>query len=71
MKKILVNLAYFPFGNSMTISITGETAEATAQGSTIITYSRDEGTMTLETQVISPRLLTIVLGAISETHDVE
>lgn len=63
--------AYFPFGNSMTISITGETAEATAQGSTIITWQQGrKGTMTLETQVISPRLLTIILGAISETHDV-
>lgn len=60
--------AYFPFGNSMTIAIEGESVEAQANGSTIITWqSGRKGTATLETQVISPRLLAIVLGATTTT----
>jgi len=60
--------AYFPFGNSMTISITGDSVEATANGSTIITWQANrKGTAQLETQVISPKLLAIVLGATSTT----
>lgn len=61
--------AYFPFGNSMTISVTGDKVEANAQGTTIITWAANrKATMSLDTQVISSRLLAIVLGAISETE---
>jgi hypothetical protein len=60
--------AYFPFGNSMTISVTGEKVEATAQGTTIITWASDrKATMALETQTISSKLLAIILGAVEET----
>jgi len=61
--------AYFPYGNSISISVTGDTVEATAQGSTIITWAANrKATATIETQVISSKLLTIVLGAIASTE---
>lgn len=61
--------AYFPFGNSMSISVTGDKVEANAQGATIITWAANrKATMTLDTQTISSRLLTIVLGAIATTE---
>jgi hypothetical protein len=61
--------AYFPFGNSMTISVTGEKVEAMANGTTIITWAADrKATMSLDTQVISSRLLAIILGAVEETE---
>lgn len=61
--------AYFPFGNSINISVTGDKVEATAQGTTIITWAANrKATATIETQVISPRLLAIVLGATTTTE---
>lgn len=60
--------AYFPFGNSMTISVTGDKVEATANGTTIITWAANrKATMSLDTQVISSKLLAIILGAVEET----
>lgn len=60
--------AYFPFGNSLGISISGDSVNATANGSTIITWQANRtGQMTLESQVISPKLLTIILGATHTT----
>lgn len=56
--------AYFPFGNSFGISITGDSVEATANGATIITWQANrKGTMSLDSQTMSPKLLTIILGA--------
>lgn len=61
--------AYFPFGNSMTISVTGDKVEATANGSTIITWQANrKGTLQVESQIISPKLLTIILGATNTTE---
>lgn len=61
--------AYFPFGNSMTIGVTGDKVEAMANGSTIITWQANrKATAQIDTQVISPKLLAIVLGATSETQ---
>lgn len=61
--------AYFPFGNSISINVTGDKAEATAQGTTIITWaSNRKATATIETQTISSRLLAIVLGATSSVE---
>ena len=60
--------AYFPFGNSLGISITGDTVEALANGTTIITWAANrKAQMTLESQVISPKLMTIILGATHAT----
>lgn len=60
--------AYFPFGNSLGISITGDTVEALANGTTIITWAANrKAQMTLESQVISPKLMTIILGATHTT----
>lgn len=56
--------AYFPFGNSMTISVTGDKVEAMANGTTAVTWSSNrKASAQLETQIISPKLLAIVLGA--------
>lgn len=61
--------AYFPFGNSMSISVTGDKVEANAQGTTIITWAANrKATATIETQTISSKLLTIVLGATASTE---
>lgn len=60
--------AYFPFGNSLGISITGDTVEALANGTTIITWAANrKAQMTLESQVVSPKLMTIILGATHTT----
>jgi hypothetical protein len=60
--------AYFPFGNSMNISVTGDKVEAQANGTTIITWAANrKATMGLNTQVISSKLLAIILGAVEET----
>jgi len=62
--------AYFPFGNSMSINVTGDKVEANAQGTTIITWAANrKATMSLETQVISSKLLTIILGATATTEE--
>jgi hypothetical protein len=61
--------AYFPFGNSMNIGITGDKVEALANGTTIITWQANrKGTVQIDTQVISPKLLAIVLGATNSTE---
>lgn len=61
--------AYFPFGNSMTLSVTGDKVEAMANGTTIITWQADrKATCAIETQTINSRLLTIVLGATATTE---
>ncbi len=61
--------AYFPFGNSMSINVTGDSVEAQAQGSTIITWaSNRRATATINTQTISSRLMAIVLGATTTTE---
>lgn len=61
--------AYFPFGNSMTVSITGDKVEALANGTTIITWAANrKATAQIDTQVISPKLLAIVLGATNSTE---
>lgn len=61
--------AYFPFGNSMSINVTGDKVEANAQGTTIITWAANrKATMSLDTQTVSSKLLTIVLGAIETTE---
>lgn len=60
--------AYFPFGNSLSINITGDSVEALANGSTIITWQANrKAQASLESQTISPKLLTIVLGATNTT----
>lgn len=61
--------AYFPFGNSMKIGVTGDKVEATANGSTIVTWQANrKSTCQIESQTISPRLLTIILGATNTTE---
>ena len=61
--------AYFPFGNSMTVSITGDKVEALANGTTIITWQANrKGSVSIDTQVISPKLLAIILGAANSTE---
>jgi hypothetical protein len=60
--------AYFPFGNSMTLSVTGDNVEALANGTTIINWQANrKSTLQLESQVISQKLLTIILGATNST----
>lgn len=60
--------AYFPFGNTLTVSITGDNVEAMANGSAIINWaSNRKATAKLDTQTISPKLLMIVLGATNST----
>lgn len=59
--------AYFPFGNSLKISVSGDKAEATANGSTVITWQANrKATAELTTMVVNPKILAIILGA-SET----
>lgn len=61
--------AYFPFGNSLTIGVTGDKIEAEANGTTIITWQANrKATAQLDTQVISSKLLTIILGAATTTE---
>lgn len=60
--------AYFPFGNSLSVSVTGDKVEALANGTTIITWqSNRKATAKLDSDVISPKLLTIILGATQST----
>lgn len=60
---------YFPSANKFGLNVTGEVKEALAQGSTAISWQANrKGTMSLESNLISPRLLTIVLGAIETTE---
>ena len=60
--------AYFPFGNAMSIEITGDKVEALAQGTTAITWqSGRKGTAKIDTDVISNKLMTIILGAANTT----
>jgi hypothetical protein len=60
---------YFPSANKFGLNLTGEVKEALANGSTAITWQANrKGTMALDTQLISPRLLTIILGAVETTE---
>ena len=60
---------YFPSANRLGISVTGEVKEALASGVTAVTWQANrKATVQLDTQLISPRLLTIVLGAV-ETNE--
>jgi hypothetical protein len=62
--------AYFPFGNSMGVSITGDSVTASANGSTIITWQANrKAEMNLESDTVSPQILTIVLGATHATDE--
>jgi hypothetical protein len=60
---------YFPSANSLGISVSGETKEALAAGVTAITWSANRKmSIKLDTQLISPRLLTLILGAVETTE---
>lgn len=60
---------YFPSANSLGISVTGEVKEALASGVSAISWqSGRKATVKMDTQLISPRLLTIILGATETTE---
>lgn len=60
---------YFPSANSLALNVTGEVKEALASGVTAVTWQANrKATVKLDTQLISPRLLTIVLGAVETTE---
>lgn len=60
---------YFPSANSFGFSLTGESKEILEAGSPALTFQGGrKGTVKIDTQIISPKLLTIMLGAVETTE---
>ncbi len=60
---------YFPSANSFGFSLTGESQEILEAGSPALTFQGGrKGTLQIDTSIISPKLLTIMLGAV-ETNE--
>lgn len=60
---------YFPSANSLGISVTGDVKEALASGVSAVSWqSGRKMQVKMDSQLISPRLLTIILGAVETTE---